>query len=122
MVHDHDPVAQALRLLDVVGDEHDGRAPLPDPPHHLPGLAACAGVQVLGELVEEHDLGPSHQGQGEQPLALAARQPGERPPQQPAQVPLLGQLADRAGVGVQGREQAQGLGHPHPRRQRRVLE
>ena len=122
-VEDHDAVAEPLGLLDVVGDQHDGRAPVADPADDVPGVAAADRVEVLGELVEEHEPGPADQGQGhEQPLALAAGQGGEGPAPQVAQLPLLGQLVERPGARVQRREQPSASPHPHAVGEGGVLE
>ena len=78
-VEDDDAVAEPLGLLDVVGDEHDGGAGVADAAHDVPRVAAADRVEVLGQLVEEHELGAADEGEGdEQPLALAAGQGGER--------------------------------------------
>jgi hypothetical protein len=63
-VEDDDVVAQALGLLHVVGDEDDGGAPVADPPDDVPGVATAGRVEVLRQLVEEHDLGATDEGQG----------------------------------------------------------
>ena len=122
-VHDHDAVAEALGLLDVVGDEHDGGAGVADVADDVPGVAAGEWVEVLGELVEEDDLGTADEGQSdEQPLPLAAGERTVVAPQQRSELPLLDQLAGRARGRVQGREQVQRLTDPHPVGQRGVLQ
>ena len=56
-VHDHQPVAELLRLVHVVGGEHERDAVLLEPvqalPEHVPGLRVEAG----GGLVEQQHLG-----------------------------------------------------------------
>ena len=51
---------------------------VPDPADDVPGVAPADGVEVLGQLVEEHQLGPADERQRhEQALALAAGQGAE---------------------------------------------
>ena len=76
LVHDHDPVAEAQRLVLVVGDEQRGQPefalqPLEPGPGPLPQL----GVEVGERLVEQQDRRGVDQrpGQGH-PLLLAAGQ------------------------------------------------
>ena len=63
----------------------------------------CAGARPgrgSGELVEEHELGAADEGERhEQPLALAARQRGERAPPQVVELPLVGQSSSGWGAG-----------------------
>ena len=123
MVHHHDAVAQPLGLLDVVGDEDDGGPGVADVAHDVPGVAPRHRVEVLGQLVEEHDLRPADEGEGdEQPLPLAARQGVERASQDVAELPLLDELARRARRRVQRGEQRQRLGHAHALGQGGVLQ
>ncbi len=121
-VEDDDVVTQALGLLDVVGDEDDGDASVADAPHDFPGATTAQGVEVLGQLVEEHELRSPHQSQRhEQPLALTAGEGGERAAPQRGELPLLGELVEGSGGGVQQREQPQRLADPEAIRERGML-
>ena len=121
--HHDDAVAQPLGFLDVVGDEHDRRAAVADAADHVPGMTPADRVEVLGQLVEEHQLRVADESEGdEQPLPLAAGQRAERPCPQAGEVPLLGELAERSGRGVQRGEQPQGLADPQLVGERGVLE
>ena len=84
VVDDDDVVGQALGLLEVLGGEQDGGAPVDEGVEHGPQLAAGPGVEAGGGLVEEQHLGPGHQRGGQvEPAAHAARvarrRPGRRP-------------------------------------------
>ena len=73
VVDDADAVAQGLGLVHVVGGHEDRGAALADGADHVPHGQAGLGVERGGELVEEDELGPVDQGQGdEHALALAA--------------------------------------------------
>ena len=121
--HD-DAVAQPLRLLDVVGDEHHGRAGVADPPDHLPGVPPADGVEVLGELVEEHELRPADESQrDEQPLALAAGQGGERAaPQVRRAATPSASSSSGCGLGWSDANRSQRLADPQPVGEGGVLE
>ena len=122
-VHHDDAIAQPLGLLDVVGDEHHRRAAVADAADHVPGVPPADGIEVLGQLVEEHELGPADEGEGdEQALALAAGQGAERASPEAGEVPLLGELAERTGARVQRREQPQRLADTQLVRQGGVLQ
>ena len=89
VTHHHDPVAEDLGLVGEVGDEHDRRPAVADPLDEVPDDAPRRGVEPLGELVEEHDLGLVDERQGdEQPLTLTARQRAERLAPQLVESPL----------------------------------
>ena len=119
VAHHDDPVAQDLGLVGEVGDEHDRRPAVADPPDEVPDDAPRRGVEPLRELVEEHDLGLVHERQGdEQPLALPARERAERLPPQRVESPLAHRVPRHAPVG----EQLDGLADTHPLRQVRVLQ
>ena len=75
VVDDHQPVAQLLGLVHVVGGQHEGRAALLEPeqpvPQHVPGLRVQAG----GRLVEhEHTRGVDQRACDGQPALHAAGQ------------------------------------------------
>ena len=122
-MEDDDPIAQPLGFLDVVGDEHDGRAGVADPAHDLPGVAPADGVEVLGQFVEEHQPRSADEGEGdEQPLTFAAGEGVERSPEEPGELPLVGQFGGWSRIGVQRGEESQRLTDAHPSGQRGVLE
>ena len=54
-VHDRDAIAELLRLLHVVGRQHDGVAPVAKRAHEAPQVAARLRVEAGGRLVEEQD-------------------------------------------------------------------
>ena len=56
-VHDRHPVAEDLRLVHVVGGQHDRLAAVVDRPQHVPQVAPGLRVQRRGRLVEEHHSG-----------------------------------------------------------------
>ena len=75
VVHDRDPVAQRLGLVEVVRGEHHGATVGVDLRQQVPEVAARLRVERGGRLVEEHHLGVVDQGAGDrQPLQLAAGQ------------------------------------------------
>ena len=54
LVVDHgDPIAQFLRRVHEVSDEHDGGPLIPHPPHEIPGNPSRHGIDPGGHLVEE---------------------------------------------------------------------
>ena len=57
-VDDHDPVADALELAEQVGGDQDRDAELAaDPPDQVEHVVAAGGVETVGGLVEQHQLG-----------------------------------------------------------------
>jgi hypothetical protein len=122
-VEDGDPVAQLLDLVHEVADQHDGDAVVADPLDRRPGGPPRPRVQAGGELVEERDLGPADQGQGdEQALLLAAGQLAEAAAGQPGEIPALGVLGRVGRVGVEGGVQVERLADLHRLGQGRLLE
>ena len=86
-----------------------------------PHVAPSGRIQVLSQLVEDHQPGSVEQGEHQkQPLPFPAAQRAERRPAPTGQPELLKQLA--AVTGAAGAEQLHRLGHPQPVRQRRVLQ
>ena len=75
LVHDHQPVAQLLGLVHVVGGQHQGHAlglQLVEP---LPEEVAGLRVEAGGGLVQQHQLGSIDQRSGDgEPALHAARQ------------------------------------------------
>ena len=56
LVHDHEPVAQLLRLVHVVGRQHERHAALLEPVQPIPQQVARLRVEAGGRLVEEQEL------------------------------------------------------------------
>src|SRR5215470_171205 len=110
---DRDAVAQFLDLVHEVADQHDGDALRPHPADQVPGGVPRARVQPGGQLVQEHHLRVSDQGQrDEQALLLAAGELGELGVRLPGQAPALEQLAPVGRVRVERGVQLERLAHP----------
>ena len=79
LVHDHQPVAELLGLVHVVGGEHQRHALLLEPeqpvPEQVPGLRVEAG----GRLVEQQQLGLVDQRRGRSSAGASCRRRGRRP-------------------------------------------
>ena len=119
VAHHDDPVAEDLRLVDEVGDEHDGRPAGADQLDELPDDPPRRRVETLGQLVEEHDLRLVEQREGdEQALPLTARQGAERLVPQPVETPLGHRVGRHPAVGEEG----DGLADAHPLGQVGVLQ
>ena len=72
VVDDHHVVGQLLGLLEVVRGEHDGDTGVPQACDQVPHGEARLRVEPGGRLVEEDQLGPADDGQGDaEPLPLA---------------------------------------------------
>ena len=82
MVDDGHPVAEAIRLLHVVGGEQHRSAAGAESGDDLPDLAPRLRIEPGGGLVQEQNLGVPHQGAGQgEALLLASRKlpdPGAR--------------------------------------------
>src|SRR2546425_7379787 len=75
MVHDGDPVAQALRFFHIVRGEEDRAARRPEAADHVPQLAARLRIEARRGLVEEQELRPGDErARHREALLLAARQ------------------------------------------------
>ena len=75
VAEDRDAVGEALRLLHEVGHEEDRHAAVADRLDEPPCLAPGMRVEAGRQLVEDGDLRPADQREGDrQPLLLAARQ------------------------------------------------
>ena len=80
VVDDDDVVGQALGLVEVLGGEHDGGAPVDEGVDHGPQLGPGPGVEAGGGLVEEEHAGAGHEGGGQvEPAPHAARVAGDDP-------------------------------------------
>src|SRR5690606_36971843 len=112
VVHDGNPVTEALGLFHVMGGEHDGASGGAQLLHQLPYLPPRLGVEAGGGLVEEDEVGISHQGAAEgQALLLAA---GERAYPRAALLLELDQcdhVLDIAAMPVETAEELEGLVH-----------
>jgi hypothetical protein len=110
-------VGQPFGLLEGVRRHDDGGAARPDLVDQVVDVQAAVGVQAGGGLVEEHDLGPPHEGgrQG-QALPLAAGESADRRPREAVDAEAARQVVDRRGVRIQAGQVAQ---QPHRRRPRR---
>lgn len=123
VVDDGHAFTQRLGLLHEVGHQHDRGAAVPDAPDQPPGLPPRGGVERRGQLVEEHHLGFTQQGQGEeQALALPARQRPEGAPPQPSQLPCVEHGVDVSAMPLCASEQADRLCHSEPVGQCRRLQ
>jgi hypothetical protein len=73
---DHgDPVGQRLGLAEVVRRQHDAGLLPGQVPHHLPEAAPGLRIESGGRLVEEQQLWPADEAQGDvEAAALPARQ------------------------------------------------
>src|SRR6185437_15522090 len=69
---DADTVRERLRFIEVVGREDDGFAEGREFADDIPGLAAGARVEAGGGLVEEDEVGVTHEAEGEVEAALLA--------------------------------------------------
>ena len=125
----HDAVGQRHRLDLVVRDVDRGRAQVAVQLGDLDArLAAQRRVEVGQRLVEQEDLGRTHDGAADRdPLALAARQVLRRAVQVLRQVQDLGRAADLLldlGLVDVGQPQRKRhvVGHAHVRVQRVALE
>ena len=89
-----------------MGGEQHAEAPVALGGDEVPDDDAALGVDAGGGLVEEEDLRPAHQGQGQgQALLLTARQPPPRGPAGVGQSDLVEQVVRVLGVVVVGGEQ-----------------
>ena len=102
---DDDPVGERDRLVDVVGDEHDGRAvPLVQLLQQPVHADAGQGVEGAERLVEQQQLRLAHEGPGQgDALGLAARQRARPRPGLVGQPDLLEGGAGRGGGADDGR-------------------
>ena len=98
----------------MMGDEEDGHAALADRLDEVPRLAACLRVEARGQLIEDRDLRFADEREGNREALLLAA--GQIPI---LRVALRGQpeVVDEGfrilGIGVEGREQLDGLGDRH---------
>ena len=100
-VEDDDVVAHPLELAEQVGgDDHGDAEVVADPLHQPEHLVPRGGVEAVGGLVEQHQLGVVGEGLGELGLLLHAR----------------GVAAHRAVALLGEADVAQHLGGPLPRR------
>ena len=98
VAHGHDPLAQRLRLVELVGHEDHRGAVLVQLGHCGPDVAPCGGIKSLGQFVQDHQARPVEEREHqEQPLTLTAAQPPERVTTVVREVELLQQV-----VGVPG--------------------
>ncbi len=72
LVHHHQPVAELLGLIHVVGRDHQGHPGLLEPEQPVPEDVTGLGVQAGGGLVEEQQVGPVDQAPGDREPALHA--------------------------------------------------
>ena len=81
LVEHDDPIAERLRLVRVVGDEHHGRAGVTQRTDGVPDVATRrGGVEPLRQLVQHDELRPVQEREHEkQALLLAAAQRPEWP-------------------------------------------
>src|SRR5207248_4692179 len=75
VLDDRDPVAERLRLVEIVGREEQRLAELLQPPDRGPGGSPRGRVEAGRGLVEEDQLGVTDEREREvEPAALAARE------------------------------------------------
>ena len=121
VAHRHDPVAQCLGLVELVGHQQHRGPGVVELGDRRPDVAPRGRVEALGELVEDHQPRLVEQRQHqEQPLPLPAAQPCERGPASVRQPELL-QEPVTVGRPATG-EQVDGLGDPEPVGQAGVLQ
>jgi hypothetical protein len=72
VVHDRDPVAEAVGLLHVVRGEHDRHAALVQRPDAVPQEEPGLGVEVVGRFVQEQHVRLVHQGPAQHDALLQA--------------------------------------------------
>ena len=107
--HDH-PVGQLVGLFEVVGGDQHGGPGRGQVLHGRPGPPAGLGVQAGGGLVQEQQLGPADDAQGDvDPAAPAARQGADPGPGLAGEAEQLQDLGHGPGVGVQPGEDSQQL-------------
>src|SRR3954454_8233603 len=110
---DRHAVGQRLRLVEVVGRQHDGLAQLAQRADRLPGGAPRGGVEARRRLVEEDQLGVADQRQAEvQAPQLAAGELARLRVLRALQAHEREDLVDVARVRVHGTEVRQRLADP----------
>ncbi len=120
--HD-DAVAESLRLLDIVGDQYDGRAAVSNSTHDVPRPPSPNRVEVLSQLVEEDQPWPSDQRKcDEEALTFAARQSSERSCPQGLELPFVGKLVERPRFRMKAGKEFQCLADAQSIRQCGVLQ
>ena len=114
-VDDRHPVGEALRLLHEVGNEQDGDASIADGRDQVPRLAPRLRVEAGGQLVEDRDLRPPHQGEGDgEALLLPSGEVAVLGAALLSQPEVLDEAVRVGWIGVERGEQPDGLGHRHP--------
>ncbi len=107
-VDDHDPVGGLLGLAEVVGGHEHGHPVGREVAHHLADQLAPRHVDARGRLVEERDLRPTDEREGEGEALLFT--PGELAPHRGAalcepdagqQFVRVGRLREEGGVEAQ---------------------
>ena len=92
--HD-DPVAESLCLLDIVGDQYDGRATVSNSTHNVPRPPSPDWVEVLSQFVKEDQSWSSDQRKcDEEALTFAARQCFEGSLPQGVELPFVSKLVE----------------------------
>ena len=103
--------------------QHDGDALVAQLAHELPHGVARLRVHPRARLVEEHDLRAADDGRGEgQALALAAGQAPHGRARERREPESLGELGERARLGVHAGHVLQHLGRRDPGGQPAVLQ
>ena len=93
VVHDGDPVAEALRFVHVMRGEDDGSTGVLQLVDEIPEVTAGLGIEAGGGLVKKQQLGIADQGAGHgQALLLPAGEPAD------ARAALLFQLRLLSGL------------------------
>ena len=121
-VDDDDALGERLDLLQVVAGEYHRGTGLVLPAHRLPEGAAAIHVESGGRLVEEHQLRPADEGEGDaEPALLPAGERTGLATQQVGKPELLGQFGLGHRVLEVGADIVDHLAHPECRRQRGLL-
>ena len=120
---DGHPVGEPLGLLHQVRDEEDGHAAIADRLDQVPRLAAGLRVEPGRQLVEDRDLRPADERQGDrQALLLAARQVPVGRVALVVEPEVVDQLARIGRVSVERGEQVERLADGDPVGQLALLE
>ncbi|MCY1233028.1 hypothetical protein D9M72_455460 [compost metagenome] len=122
-INDVHVVGQPLGIVHEVGREDDSHAGVPQFGNELEDKLARLRIQPGARLVQEEDLGVSHQGRREgQPLPLAAREAPDRGPAESVNAKASDQIIHRPWILVHSGDMLQQGDGTGRRRQPAVLQ
>jgi hypothetical protein len=102
-VHDRDPVAQPLRLVEVMRGYEDRRLAVAEAADHVEQLVPDARVEADGWLIEEEHLRLRDERAGDlEPAALAAAVGADRPVDELGEPERPAEAHPRGGRGARG--------------------